>query len=49
MLAIISLDKNLEDMEYFFNESDISEPVDYKKKPQNYCGMDITDNPFYDL
>ena len=30
MLAIISLDKNLEDMEYFFNESDISEPVDYK-------------------
>ena len=24
-------------------------PVDYKKKPQSYCGMDITDNPFFDL
>lgn len=24
-------------------------PVDYKKKPQEYCGMDITDNPYYDL
>ena len=22
--------------------------VDYKKKPQNYCGMTITDNPYYD-
>ena len=35
MLAIVNLDKNLEDMEYYFNErssqidSDISEPVDY--------------------
>lgn len=24
-------------------------PVDYKKNPQPYCGMDITDNPLYDL
>jgi hypothetical protein len=24
-------------------------PVDYKKNPQEYCGMDITDNPYYDL
>ena len=24
-------------------------PVDYKKSPENYCGMDITDNPYYDL
>jgi hypothetical protein len=24
-------------------------PVDYKKKPQSYCGMDITDNPYYDF
>jgi hypothetical protein len=23
-------------------------PVDYKKNPQPYCGMDITDNPYYD-
>ena len=27
----------------------IYEPVDYKKKPKNYCGMKITDNPYYDL
>jgi len=30
-------------------ELGIYEPIDYKKKPKNYCGMDITDNPFYDL
>jgi hypothetical protein len=24
-------------------------PVDYKKKPENYCGMTITDNPYYDM
>ena len=24
-------------------------PIDYKKKPQKYCGMEITDNPYYDL
>tara|TARA_B000000475_G_scaffold272145_1_gene272164 strand:+ start:3999 stop:4586 length:588 start_codon:yes stop_codon:yes gene_type:complete len=27
----------------------IYQPIDYKKKPKNYCGMKITDNPFYDL
>ena len=27
----------------------IYSPVDYKKQPQEYCGMDITDNPLYDL
>ena len=26
----------------------IYDPVDYKKDPQNYCGMTITDNPYYD-
>ena len=30
-------------------EHDIYTPVDYKKKPQEYCGMKITDNPYYDL
>jgi hypothetical protein len=25
------------------------DPIDYKKQPQEYCGMDITDNPYYDL
>jgi hypothetical protein len=24
-------------------------PEDYKKKPKKYCGMKITDNPYYDL
>lgn len=23
-------------------------PIDYKKNPARYCGMDITDNPYYD-
>lgn len=23
-------------------------PVDYKKEPARYCGMNITDNPYYD-
>jgi len=27
----------------------IYDPVDYKKTPQNYCGMTINDNPYYDL
>jgi hypothetical protein len=30
-------------------EADIYNPVDYKKKPEHYCGMDITDNPYYDF
>ena len=30
-------------------ELKIYTPVDYKKEPENYCGMDITDNPYYDL
>jgi hypothetical protein len=24
-------------------------PVDYKKKPKSYCGLEINDNPYYDL
>ena len=27
----------------------IYDPVDYKKEAQPYCGMDITDNPYYDF
>lgn len=30
-------------------EAGIYEPVDYKNSPQEYCGMKITDNPYYDL
>jgi hypothetical protein len=24
-------------------------PIDYKNNPQSYCGMTITDNPYYDM
>ena len=27
----------------------IYNPEDYKSKPKTYCGMDITDNPYYDI
>jgi hypothetical protein len=30
-------------------DANIYEPIDYKNKPQNYCGMTINDNPYYDL
>jgi hypothetical protein len=30
-------------------EAGIYIPVDYKKKPKQYCGMSINDNPYYDL
>ena len=30
-------------------QADIYIPVDYKKKPVGYCGMTITDNPYYDV
>jgi hypothetical protein len=29
-------------------DSGIYQPVDYKKQPQEYCGMKIRDNPYYD-
>ena len=30
-------------------EANIYQPVDYKKSPEPYCGMDITDNPYFDM
>ena len=30
-------------------ELNIYTPVDYKKEPEGYCGMNITDNPYYDM
>ncbi len=30
-------------------EAGIHEPLDYKKSPQQYCGMKISDNPYYDM
>ena len=29
--------------------ANIYKPIDYKKDPQPYCGMDISDNPYYDF
>ena len=29
--------------------ANIYNPVDYKNNPEPYCGMDITDNPYYDF
>ena len=26
----------------------VYEPIDYKKNPKKYCGMSITDNPYFD-
>ena len=30
-------------------EEGIHEPKDYKESPQDYCGMTIHDNPYYDV
>ena len=30
-------------------ELKIYTPIDYKNKPKTYCGMKITDNPYYDV
>ena len=30
-------------------EANIHQPVNYKKEPVQYCGMMITDNPYYDV
>ena len=29
--------------------ANIYQPIDYKKSPEPYCGMDITDNPYFDM
>ena len=30
-------------------KANIYKPVNYKENPKNYCGMTITDSPYYDL
>jgi hypothetical protein len=30
-------------------EAGIYDPVDYKNNPKKYCGMEINDNPYFDL
>jgi predicted metal-dependent hydrolase len=29
-------------------EAGLHQPVDYKKGPKEYCGMTISDSPYYD-
>jgi hypothetical protein len=31
------------------SEAGIYTPVNYSEKPKEYCGMEITDNPFFDM
>ena len=31
------------------NKIGIYKPIDYKNTPAKYCGMDIVDNPYYDI
>ena len=30
-------------------EIGVYQPVDYKENPESYCGMEITDNPYFDM
>ena len=30
-------------------EAGLYDPEDYKRRPKEYCGMKITDNPYYDM
>ena len=30
-------------------DAQLYRPEDYKRKPKDYCGMTITDNPYYDF
>jgi len=40
-----------ENFKFLLKESEkinIYNPIDYKKKPEEYCGISIKDNPYYD-
>ena len=41
--------QNFKFMLHEAKDINIYEPEDYKKQPKRYCGMDINDNPYYDL
>tara|TARA_B100001093_G_scaffold499461_1_gene548720 strand:+ start:100 stop:690 length:591 start_codon:yes stop_codon:yes gene_type:complete len=45
-------DEFWENFKFMITESkkiNIYNPVDYNKEPARYCGMNITDNPYFDL
>ena len=41
--------KNFKFLLQHAEKTKIYKPINYKKNPKNYCGMRITDNPYYDL
>ena len=53
-IATVSIghtDEFWENFKFLITESkniNIYNPIDYKKEPARYCGMNITDNPYYD-
>jgi hypothetical protein len=45
-------DEFWDDFKFLLEESKIIgiyNPIDYKKNPQDYCGMKIKDSPYFDL
>lgn len=54
-IATISIGHNnefWENFKFIITEAkniNLYNPIDYKKEPARYCGMNITDNPYYDL
>jgi len=45
-------DEFWQNFKFFIDQAstiNIYKPIDYKKTPAKYCGMDITDNPYFDI
>ena len=45
-------DEFWQNFKFFIEQAEtlnIYKPIDYKKTPAKYCGMDITDNPYFDV
>jgi hypothetical protein len=50
-LSVGHTDEFWSNFKFLLEESkkiNIYNPIDYKKTPKRYCGMNITDNPYYD-
>ncbi len=41
--------KNMKFLLVNAKEANIYNPIDYKKQPEQYCGVMISDNPYYDV
>lgn len=41
--------KNMKFLLINAKDADLYVPIDYKKDPQQYCGLIISDNPYYDV